>query len=150
MCEAETMDCEVIHEICRELGHTPRRDPIEYHEAFGKRAKVVQEAGDVEAALGCRLLAAVFSMYFKRGADGPFGPLVVWPDGSRSFLPKDLKAENAAECFEHVLGLCTRGGLKMPDPVDVPARLRLGGDRRGEEHRTRASKERAAVHHSIT
>ena len=35
------------------------------------------------------------------------------------------------------------------DPVDLPRLLRLGGERRGEEHRTRASEERAAVYHWV-
>src|ERR1700687_2755685 len=43
------------------------------------------------------------------------------------------------------------GGVsEETDPVNFGRRVRLGGERRGEEHRTRASKERAAVYHSIT
>ena len=38
---------------------------------------------------------------------------------------------------------------QVPDPVDLPRLLRLGGERRGEEHRTRASEERATVDHWV-
>jgi hypothetical protein len=38
----------------------------------------------------------------------------------------------------------TRSGVPRPKR---PRLLRLGGERRGEEHRSRASKERATVHH---
>ncbi len=89
--------CEIIRDLCRELESGERRDPIEYHEAFGKGAKAAKEVGDPETAARCRLLAAVFSMRLKRGADGPFAPLVVWPDGSRSLLPKDLTPADIAE-----------------------------------------------------
>ena len=89
--------CEAAREICEEVQRGTQRDPIWYHEAFRKRAKAAEDASDGEIAGGCRLLAAVFSMYFKRGPDGPFGPLVVWPDGSRSFLPRDLKPEDIAQ-----------------------------------------------------
>lgn len=92
--------CEIIRDVCDEVQRGTQRDPLWYHEAFGKRAKATEDARDVEASEGCRLLAAVFSMYFKGGPDGPFGPLVVWPDGRRSFLPRDLKAEDAAKLME--------------------------------------------------
>src|SRR4029434_4295796 len=45
-----------------------------------------------------------------------------------------------------------RGG-RQPDIAewwDLRALLSLGNERRGEEHRTRASEERAAVHHWMT
>lgn len=89
--------CRTISDVCRELEGGKHDQPIWYHEAFGKRAKVAEEVGDAEIANGCRLLGAVFSMYFKQGPDGPFGPLIAWPDGSRSFLPEDLKTEDAIE-----------------------------------------------------
>jgi hypothetical protein len=89
--------CEAIRDVCRELENAKHRDPIWYHEAFGQRAKAAEEAGDVDAADSYRVLAAVFSICFKRGPDGPFGPLIAWPDGRRSFLPKDLKPEEAGE-----------------------------------------------------
>jgi len=89
--------CEVIREICEEVQRGTQRDSVWYHEVFGKRAKVAEDAGDGEIAGGCRLLAAVFSMYVKRGPDGPFGPLAVWPNGRRSFLPGDLKPEDAEQ-----------------------------------------------------
>jgi hypothetical protein len=97
VCEADKMKCEVIREICRELGHAPQRHSSEYEQAFWKRSKAAEEAGDAETALGCRLLAAVFSMALRQGADGPFRPSMVWPDGRRTFLPEDLKTEDAVE-----------------------------------------------------
>src|SRR5215472_9396004 len=38
---------------------------------------------------------------------------------------------------------------KKPEVRDPDGWLRLGGERRGEEHHTRASKERATVHHWV-
>jgi hypothetical protein len=42
--------------------------------------------------------------------------------------------------------------VRLPDSAVRESRdlLRLGGERRGKEHRTRANNERAPVHHSIT
>lgn len=109
--------CEAIGEICDGVQRGTQRDPVWYHEAFGKRAKVAEDAGDGEIAGGCRLLAAVFSMYFKRGPDGPFGPLVVWPDGSRSFLPRDLKPEDTAQ-LEKLID-CASDPVYMARVADV-------------------------------
>src|SRR5262249_32937699 len=39
---------------------------------------------------------------------------------------------------------------KKPEVRDPASLLRLSGERRGEEHRTRASNERAPLHYSIT
>jgi len=39
---------------------------------------------------------------------------------------------------------------EQADAEHAPRLLRLRGDRRSEQHRTRASEERAPVHHSIT
>jgi hypothetical protein len=94
--------CETVREVCDEMQRGTQRDAVLYHEAFGKRARAAEDAGDGEVARSCRLLAAVFSMYFKRGPDGPFGPLVVWPNGSRSVLPKDLKPEDAAQLEKRI------------------------------------------------
>src|SRR5262249_44678948 len=44
----------------------------------------------------------------------------------------------------------TDAGVQPPDDWSLPGWLRLGGERRGEEHRTRAREERAAVHYWIT
>jgi len=59
-------------------------------------------------------------------------------------------AKRLPECVEEVLGF---GGVVVeqnPYPVDLPRLLRLGGQRRGEEYRTCAHEERAALHYSIT
>ena len=42
-----------------------------------------------------------------------------------------------------------RRGNKQPDSVNLPRRLRLGGERRGEEAE-RASEEATPIHYSIT
>jgi len=36
------------------------------------------------------------------------------------------------------------------DPIHLASLLRPGSERRGEEHRTRASEERSPLHYSIT
>jgi hypothetical protein len=68
-------------------------------------------------------------MCFKRGPDGPFGPLMVWPDGTRSFLPRDLKPEDAAQ-LEKLIDCAS-------DPVYV-ARV---ADVLGSEPRTTSARE---------
>src|SRR5262249_23115782 len=54
------------------------------------------------------------------------------------------------ERFEKSGGRRGTVGSRLPDPCDLARLLRVGGERRGEEHRTRASKERAPVHYWIT
>jgi hypothetical protein len=36
------------------------------------------------------------------------------------------------------------------DPIDLPRRLRLGGERRGEEGASKRADEGSPIHHSIT
>src|SRR5262245_23583100 len=51
--------------------------------------------------------------------------------------------------FHEVRRLLARRAHQIPDPRNTPRLLRLGGERRGEQ-RGSTSKERPAVHHSIT
>src|SRR6266508_1489826 len=57
-------------------------------------------------------------------------------------------AQTVSECREKERG-ARRGRevSEVTDPMDLSRRLRLGGERRGEEHRTRACQERAPLHH---
>src|ERR1700730_18583459 len=74
----------------------------------------------------------------------------LWIRAGISVLDDDVLALDPSELpqflLEHHLvgaGRLERG--KLPDPVHLSRRLRLGGD-----HRTRASEERATIHHWIT
>lgn len=66
--------------------------------------------------LAFRLLSSICSMYLQRNSkgDGPFGPFLVWKDGRRSFLPKDLVEAQAEELFKF---------LQQIDVPDLKARI---------------------------
>jgi hypothetical protein len=103
---------DAIKQVCADFaGRSPGPNPLEYDQAFAKRAKEAAAAGDESLATRLRLLGNVFSMYFRFGAEGPFGPLAVFPDGRRTFLPGDLSPEEAAQ-LEGVVNACD-------DPVFV-------------------------------
>ena len=66
---------DVMREICGKFESGPSRaNPIEYEEAFARRAKEASNAGDGRLTIRLRLLAGVFSMCFGFGAGGPFVP----------------------------------------------------------------------------
>ncbi|MGH9459924.1 MAG: DUF4209 domain-containing protein [Vicinamibacteria bacterium] len=103
---------DAIKQVCSDLtSRASSPDPIEYDGAFAKRAKEAAAAGDEDLATSLRLLGNVFSMYFQFGAEGPFGPLAVFPNGRRTFLPEDLSPEQAGQ-LEELVDACD-------DPVFV-------------------------------
>src|SRR5215471_17913226 len=89
---------DVICEVCGEVERgSSKASPIEYEEAFARRAKDASNAGDERLASCLGLLARVFSMCLRLGDGGPFVPSGSLPDGRRPFLPEDLTREEAAE-----------------------------------------------------
>src|SRR5262249_1150905 len=54
------------------------------------------------------------------------------------------------EGFHEVRLLPARRAQQIPDPGNLPRRLRLGGERRGEDSREGSLNEPASVHYSIT
>jgi hypothetical protein len=97
---------DAIKQVCADFtDRSSGPNPLEYDQAFAKRAKEAAAAGDEGLATSLRLLGSVFSMYFQFGAEGPFGPLAVFPNGQRTFLPEDLSLEQAAQ-LEGVLDAC--------------------------------------------
>src|SRR5215468_1987228 len=63
--------------------------------------------------------------------------------------PPEL-AEPLPECIQVEPLIGRRSVVQVPDPTNLPGLLRLGRERPGEEHRTRASKERSTIHYWIT
>ena len=59
-----------------------------------------------------------------------------------------LPAEDVEVGIGTALG--NRGWAKVSDPVNLPRRLRLGDERRGQEREGDAGDEGSSVHHSIT
>ncbi|MGH9461137.1 MAG: DUF4209 domain-containing protein [Vicinamibacteria bacterium] len=97
---------DAIKQVCADFtGRSSGPNPLEYDQAFAKRAKEAAAAGDEDLATSLRLLGSVFSMYFQFGDKGPFGPLAVFPGGQRTFLPEDLSLEQAAQ-LETVVDAC--------------------------------------------
>ena len=73
------------------------------------------------------------------------GSIVIGDVAQHTRLVHGLEAFNrVSERLLEFKDYFTRSGVPRPNR---PRLLRLGGERRGEEHRSRASKERATVHH---
>lgn len=72
-----------------------------FNTAFSTAAKRMEEAGEVVKARSLRYLAALCSMHFKLDdPSAPFGPMVIFGDGSRTMLPKDLTDEEVTAIQE--------------------------------------------------
>jgi hypothetical protein len=79
------------------------------------------------------------------------------PTVSRAILDHDVLSLRVSELLEplpecrQVGGVrCGRHYFQQAHAIDLPALLRLGGERRGEEAAGDDSKERSPVHYSIT
>src|SRR5262252_10468860 len=71
---------EAMRRVCEELPRGRQRDPIWYHEAFGKRGKATEDADDGQIARGCRLLAAIARQTLRRRRCGLQGnPCTIEP-----------------------------------------------------------------------
>jgi hypothetical protein len=97
---------------------------------------------------GCHDQADVGSEEFGRKGRKPVELPCVPPVLDLEIAPFDIAkgAQALAECFP----FWTVGGTENPDPPDLSRRLRLGGERRGEEAASQGAEERSPVHHSIT
>src|SRR5262249_43127524 len=77
----------------------------------------------------------------------------VEPTHSGSIVDDDILTLNPPELAQRLperVEVGPRKPPKNPSPTPLPRLLRLGGEWRGEDHSTRASEERAAVHHWIS
>src|SRR5262245_44609026 len=77
----------------------------------------------------------------------------VEPARSGSIVDDDILTLNPPELAQRLperVEVGPRKYPKKPYPTHLPSLLPLGGERRGEEHRTRTSEERATIHYWIT
>src|SRR5215470_16217586 len=81
----------------------------------------------------------------------------LWPTVSRAILHDDVLSLRISELLEplpeclQVGGVrCSRYDFQQTDTIDLSRRLRLHGDRRGEEPTSERAKERPPFHYSIT
>ena len=84
----------------------------EYDTALRNAGDDADKSGNGDLAETCRLMAAICGMHFRpEDATEPFGPMIVWADGSRSMSGSDIAQEQLDALKVICPEITNRGGL---------------------------------------